>query len=122
MKFTNGRYYFTKHEVYYADRTIASFIYQLLKRYKSANRVHYPGYDEAETPEEWEAMLDEFIWLFDQIARGSPDSPVIKCNDTYKDEAEYKQVMSDEKAYEKRGREAMRLFAKFYSELWDADD
>ena len=118
----NRQYDFTKHEICYADRTIAQFIYQILKKYKETKRAHYPGYDEAETPEEWEALLDEFIWTFDQIARGSPDSPVIKCNDTYKDDEEYKRVMKEEKQYEKRGLENMQLFVKFYSELWDVED
>ena len=92
-KKADRRYYFTNHEIYYADRTIARFIWQILKRYKKKERVHYPGWDEADTPEEWEDLLNEFIWTFDQIARGGPDSPVRKCMANYKDEVEYKKVM-----------------------------
>ena len=121
-KKADRRYYFTNHEIYYADRTIARFIWQILKRYKKKERVHYPGWDEADTPEEWEDLLDEFIWTFDQIARGGPDSPVRKCMANYKDEAEYKKVMKEEKAYQKRARDNLQLFAKFFNELWDMEE
>lgn len=125
------KYMFSKKEIYEADHTMAVFLLALLKQYKKAKRVGFPGFDEADTPEKWEALLDRFIWTFDQIVSDYPDSPVSLAwkkrrneNTNERSAVDFlgcitQEVKADEIQYRKHVQEGLSLFAKFFQTFWD---
>ena len=143
-----NKYSFSEQQVWNADDTMVSFILPLLKAFKKSNRHTYPGRDEADTPEKWEAILDHLIYTFDQMDRDYPDSPHNKASKKMEREHpdcwEYEsrkepngmhsmkfkhddifdryfteEVNQKEKEYQNYIQEGLFLFAKYFRDLWD---
>lgn len=124
-----AKYTFSKKEIYEADHTMATFILAVLKEYKKADRMGYPGFDEADTSEKWEALIDRLIWTFDQLVHDYPDSPAeIARNKMYRDNPNtivfFNQCITDEVKekelkYRAYVQEGLMLYGKFFQTFWD---
>lgn len=75
-------YRISNYEVQEAYMTMARYNLSVLIEYKKY-RKHieykyrtYPGFDEADTLEKWEALLDQLIYTFYEIVKDYPHSPV----------------------------------------------
>ena len=142
-------YTFSDLELWNASDTMAEFLLAILKEYKNMPRHGYPDMDEeVNSLKKWEAMLDKFIYTFDQIARGYLDSPhniASKCmcdehpdayewtiEETDKDLSQMKftredlhdqyftnEVYKKEEQYRAEIAEGLRLFGKYFEAIWD---
>lgn len=110
--------YLKKHNLYVnpkdtwsLDITIAEFVLPRLKLFKKVNNG-YPGRDEIDTPEKWDAAIDKMIAAFqivldqDNMADKYWDAEITNFN---KDLFE-----ADNKIKE----EGLMLFAKYLQYLW----
>lgn len=71
--------------------------------------VAYPGYDEVDAPEKWDALLDKMIWSFEQAAN---------YYEIY-ESIDYKDLNWKEKQKELNDKiqEGLLLFAKWFQHL-----
>lgn len=79
---------FTSLELWNLNDTLAAIILSGLKQFKHMKRMGYPGEPniEADTPEKWEILLDEFIWVFNEIANDYLHDPIsVSHNKFYKE-------------------------------------
>lgn len=58
--------YVNPRETWALDCTIAKFVLPRLKKFKDVS-LTYPGIDEADTPEKWDAILDKMILAFEYV-------------------------------------------------------
>ena len=70
---------------------------------------HYPGYDEANTPEKWDELLDKMIWSFEQAANYYEIYESIDYNNS--DWREKRKKLDD------KIQEGLMLFAKWFQHL-----
>lgn len=89
---------FDKEDVYALDTTLAHVIVAGLREYRKLYaKTSYPLH--LGDVEQWQAILDEMIWGFDQVATG----------------ARYELPKTEEK----RLQESFELFGKYFQYLWD---
>jgi|TARA_R110001632_G_scaffold28633_1_gene76272 hypothetical protein len=109
-----------KHDTWSMDHTLAPIIYPMLVQLKETQHGHPNGL----TEQEWDAILDEMIWAFEQ-----------KCRDTWEDDyyggydegrKNGSMVGSFEwidheglKTHQERMSNGFMLFGKYYENLWD---
>lgn len=68
----DGSIRFKSVEIWNLYSTFSRIILAGLKRFKRARRWGHPG---DMTPEEWEAKLDEMIWVFNECDKDFPNDP-----------------------------------------------
>lgn len=76
------KYSFSNLDIWNACYTMAEFIYEPLVEFK---RTKWYGYS-ASSPEEWEHIIDELIWTFDELRSDYKSSPYSKALDQGYDE------------------------------------
>lgn len=147
---TTKTYKFTTSEAMDSSNIMAEFNYKLLKKFKKAKRYGYPGdiYPEADTPEKWEALIDQFIKTFKRIRNDFDDSPINKAlNKLYKEHPEYleikgikqkdgtyikspakkellskyvtQKVIEKDKKYYQKINNNLQLFGKYFLHFWE---
>ena len=102
------------------DHTIAKFVIPRLEHLKKTTHG-YPGTQGASTSEEWGECIDKMIWSFQYTLSGYDLYDDSNCVWSCKESREY-HVKKREKQNKRdfvRFRTGMRLFAKFYPNLWD---
>ena len=108
------------HDTWSMDCTLAMIIHPMLVQLKATTH----GYPSTTTEQEWDQILDEMIWAFEQ-----------KCRDHWEDDY-YGDYVEDQKngsmagsfewvdhegqkAHQARMSNGFRLFGKYYENLWD---
>tara|TARA_B110000977_G_scaffold63836_1_gene86798 strand:+ start:2911 stop:3414 length:504 start_codon:yes stop_codon:yes gene_type:complete len=86
------------------DDTLAVIILPMLKQLKETKH----SYPQELSEEEWDDILDEMIWAFEQ-----------KCKDDWISEYDYKWDSESVIAHQGRMTDGFRLFGRFYENLWD---
>lgn len=106
--------YINPKETWSLDYTIAKFVLPRLEYFKRVNNG-YPGRDEMDTPEKWDAALDKMINSFRIIVSSGCDFAYGLDRDDYLDRQSYLEAI-DAKTTEIQ--EGLMLFAKWYQHLW----
>lgn len=108
-----------KHDTWSMDHTLAPIILPMLKQLKEANH----GYPASLGETEWDDIMDEMIWAFEQKCRGYWEEdyygPYIDGEDgLFSGHFEW---TDDEglKAHQERMTNGFRLFGEYYENLWD---
>ena len=139
------KYSFSNLAIWNACYTMAEFIYELLVEFKRTKRYGY----RASSPEEWEHIIDELIWTFDELRSDYKSSPYWRALDQGYDEAcestepydfvknedgrvTFKipnediwdkyvtaKVLDEEKKYRERISSGLELFGRYFENLWD---
>jgi hypothetical protein len=108
------------HDTWSMDCTLAMIIHPMLVQLKATTH----GYPSTTTEQEWNEILDEMIWAFEQ-----------KCRDHWEDDY-YGDYDEDQKngsmvgsfkwidheglkTHQERMSNGFRLFGKYYENLWD---
>ena len=108
------------HDTWSMDCTLAMIIHPMLVQLKATTH----GYPSTTTEQEWDQILDEMIWAFEQ-----------KCRDHWEDDY-YGDYDEDQKngsmvgsfkwidheglkTHQERMSNGFRLFGKYYENLWD---
>ena len=108
------------HDTWSMDCTLAMIIHPMLVQLKATQHGHPSNL----TEQEWDQILDEMIWAFEQ-----------KCRDHWED-AYYGDYVEDQKngsmvgsfkwidheglkTHQERMSNGFRLFGKYYENLWD---
>lgn len=135
-----------KYDTWNMEETLAYIILPMLKQLKETKHGS-PHVDDEDVPEElrstsappkeneydidanhhkrWDWVLDEMIWTFEEIANGEDHSMFYDHSgvDSTKDiDTQIRQIKVDEeglKAYYARIENGLRLFGKYYLNLWD---
>ena len=94
-----------KHDTWSMDNTLAHIILPMLVQLKETKHT-YPS---KLTEQEWDDVLDEMIWAFEQ-----------KCRDDWMEDYYYnKWDQEGMKAHQERMDNGFLLFGKYYESLWD---
>ena len=94
-----------KWDTWSMDCTLAPIILPMLKQLKATTH----GYPADLTEQEWDYVLDEMIWAFEQ-----------KCRDDWMSDFNYnKWDREGADAHQKRMSQGFALFGKYYENLWD---
>ena len=141
----DGSIRFKSVEIWNLYSTFSRVILAGLKRFKRANRWGHPG---DMTPEEWEAKLDEMIWVFNECDKDFPNDPhTIWFNKEYdkyakehpgensfdltpsEDGKTYlyrdrlpdtpREIWEEKDKYNQRIQDGLKMFAENYLNLWD---
>ena len=140
-----------KYDTWSLDHTLALIILPGLKQLKATNQG-YPSVDPADLPfawlkdasgvDQWEWVMDEMIWAFDEMANDNPGEEAFhtgvadivwtKVNANGEDDPEGTLYRMDKgpnntfsidfegrKQYDERIQRALILFGKYYRNLWD---
>ena len=108
------------HDTWSMDCTLAMIIHPMLVQLKATTH----GYPSTTTEQEWDQILDEMIWAFEQ-----------KCRDNWEDDY-YGDYVEDQKngsmvgsfkwidheglkTHQERMSNGFKLFGKYYENLWD---
>ena len=108
------------HDTWSMDHTLAHVIHPMLVQLKETQHGHPSGF----TEQEWDDILDEMIWAFEQ-----------KCRDNWQDDF-YGDYIEDPKngpmagsfewidregqqAHQERMTNGFKLFGECYENLWD---
>ena len=108
------------HDTWSMDHTLAHVIHPMLVQLKATQH----GYPNGLTEQEWDDILDEMIWTFEQ-----------KCRDNWEDDF-YGDYIEDPKngsmagsfewidhdgmkAHQTRMTNGFKLFGEYYENLWD---
>ena len=108
------------HDTWSMDHTLAHVIHPMLVQLKATQH----GYPNGLTEQEWDDILDEMIWTFEQ-----------KCRDNWEDDF-YGDYIEDPKngsmagsfewidhdgmkAHQTRMTNGFKLFGKYFENLWD---
>lgn len=124
------RYGVSDRECWQLPDTLTAFILPRLKHYKKMKRVGFPS---ELTEEEWEAILDEIIWSFEYMKDPYIYNPIPKYWNYHseglanylsrKKTPEENQANKDyiQKAHDlnKKMKNGLDLFSKYYNDLWD---
>lgn len=93
------------YDTWSMDHTLAHIIVPMLKQLKATKH----GHPFAMTEQEWDDILDEMIWAFEQ-----------KCRDDWMDDYECTlESLAEAKVHEERMTNGFRLFGTYYENLWD---
>ena len=119
------------------DHTLACIVLPMLKQFKeikqSSHQVDLKDVPESlhqsdneleddGVHEQWDYIIDEMIWAFEQKCRDDWESDYYKYEDDTSKPFVYKLVWKDEKgkkAHQDRMTNGFRLFGKYYEGLWD---
>ena len=108
-----------KYDTWSMDHTLAMIIHPMLVQLKATTH----GYPSELTEERWNEILDEMIWAFEQ-----------KCKDDWEDEYYGKWITDKDKIlsghfdsidhdglkeHQERITQGLKLFGKYYENLWD---
>jgi|TARA_B110000196_G_C20651717_1_gene433320 hypothetical protein len=94
-----------KYDTWSMDQTLAPIILPMLVQLKATQHGHPANL----TEKEWDDILDEMIWAFEQ-----------KCRDDWMRDYDYNKWDSDgATAHQKRMTNGFKLFGKYYENLWD---
>ena len=127
-KYQQCRYGVADSECWSLDYTFSRYMLPRLKHFKKMERYSYPP---DVTPEEWENILDEIIWVFDYMLNEDTYLPMPKSVSdietifdpnrpkTLEREMEWKEYCDKSNSFQYRKQEALKLFAKYYEALWD---
>ncbi len=128
-KYQQWRYGVADSECWSLDSTFTRFILPRLKHFKKMTRHTYPS--DGITPERWEEILDEIIWTFEYMNDDEKMLTMPCCDDngdfkgylnrerTEKEKLEWKNYFDQAKAFNRRKKEGLKLFAQYYEVLWD---
>ena len=129
--------YINPKELWNLDYTIAKFVLPRLIKFKE-NSLGFPGYDEADTMDKWQAILQKMIAAFEYIITDDDwwvddprydfcDGVHVKTDnntktinfymDDWAKEIEKNQTME----YDRRNKaikEGLELFSKYFRHLW----
>ena len=86
------------------DHTLAPIILPMLVQLKATKHGHPADL----TEQEWDDILDEMIWAFEQ-----------KCRDDWMDDYDYSWDSEEAKAHQERMSNGFILFGKYFENLWD---
>ena len=94
-----------KYDTWSMDQTLAPIILPMLVQLKATQHGHPANL----TEKEWDDILDEMIWAFEQ-----------KCRDDWMRDYDYNKWDSDgATAHQKRMTNGFKLFGKYYENLWN---
>ena len=94
-----------KYDTWSMDHTLAPIILPMLVQLKETTHSHPADL----TEQEWDEILDEMIWAFEQ-----------KCRDDWMEDYDYNKWDSEgAKAHQERMSNGFRLFGIYYENLWD---
>lgn len=126
--------------VWNANNYLGEVIYKHLIRFKGLNRMGWPG--EPLTPEQWEEIIDKMIWSFKHASMDFESKEYLDAIDKAFEKSNIKNgtlvgpdghfrsmelfdESLEERAFEiykedaKRYEEGMKLFAEYFTSLWD---
>ena len=108
------------YDTWSMDHTLAEIILPMLIQLKDTQH----GYPNDLTEQEWNAILDEMIWAFEQKCRDDWESEYYKFEEGAGDgfPGGYKLVWENpegRKKHQERMTNGFRLFGKYYENLWD---
>jgi len=86
------------------DHTLAHIVLPMLVQLKLTQHGHPANL----TEQEWDDILDEMIWAFEQ-----------KCRDDWMDDYDYSWDSEEAKVHQERMTNGFKLFGKYYETLWD---
>jgi len=93
------------YDTWSMDDTLAPIILPMLVQLKLTQQGHPADL----TEQEWDDILDEMIWAFEQ-----------KCRDDWMEDYDYnKWDREGAKAHQERMTNGFRLFGTYYESLWD---
>ena len=94
-----------KYDTWSMDDTLAPIILPMLVQLRATTH----GFPSVLTEQEWNEILDEMIWAFEQ-----------KCRDDWLEDYDYNKWDSEGvKAHQERMTNGFKLFGKYYENLWD---
>jgi hypothetical protein len=93
-----------KWDTWSMDHTLAHIVLPMLVQLKGNNHGHPANM----TEQEWDDIMDEMIWAFEQ-----------KCRDDWMDDYDYSWDSEGAKAHQERMTNGFKLFGKYYESLWD---
>lgn len=76
LKYKIASYKIDPYQISEAHMAMSLYIFSMLKAYQKYPRMTYPGFDEADTLEKWNAVIEWLIDTFYQIVKDYPDSPM----------------------------------------------
>ena len=94
-----------KWDTWSMDHTLAHIVLPMLVQLKATQHGHPADL----TEQEWDEILDEMIWAFEQ-----------KCRDDWMEDYDYNKWDSEGvKAHQERMTNGFNLFGKYFESLWD---
>ena len=100
------------------DATLAMIIHPMLVQLKDTQH----GHPDKVTEKEWDDILDEMIWAFEQKCRDDWMEDYYNYEEDASEKFGVKLVSSDPqglKAHQERMTYGFKLFGKWYEALWD---
>jgi hypothetical protein len=100
------------------DSTLSLLIHPMLVQLKATQHGHPANM----TEQEWNEILDEMIWAFEQKCRDDWESDYYEYEDDNTERFGLKLVWEDRagaKAHQERMSNGFKLFGKYYENLWD---
>jgi hypothetical protein len=106
------------YDTWSMDSTLSLLIHPMLVQLKATQHGHPANM----TEQEWNEILDEMIWAFEQKCRDDWESDYYEYEDDNTERFGLKLVWEDRagaKAHQERMSNGFRLFGKYYENLWD---
>jgi hypothetical protein len=106
------------YDTWSMDSTLSLLIHPMLVQLKATQHGHPADM----TEQEWDEILDEMIWAFEQKCRDDWESDYYEYEDDNTERFGMKLVWEDRagaKAHQERMSNGFRLFGKYYENLWD---
>ncbi|MDA9302467.1 hypothetical protein N9Q27_00655 [bacterium] len=106
------------HDTWSMDHTLAHIITPMLVQLKETQH----GYPADLTEQEWDDILDEMIWAFEQKSRVDWDEDFYEYEDDDTQQFGVRLAWEDKEgaiAHQDRMSNGFRLFGKYYENLWD---
>jgi hypothetical protein len=106
------------YDTWSMDSTLSLLIHPMLVQLKATQHGHPANM----TEQEWDEILDEMIWAFEQKCRDDWESDYYEYEDDNTERFGLKLVWEDRagaKAHQERMSNGFMLFGKYYENLWD---
>jgi hypothetical protein len=106
------------YDTWSMDSTLSLLIHPMLVQLKATQHGHPANM----TEQEWNEILDEMIWAFEQKCRDDWESDYYEYEDDNTERFGLKLVWEDRagaKAHQERMSNGFKLFGKYYENLWD---
>tara|TARA_R110002153_G_scaffold182916_1_gene336175 strand:- start:326 stop:745 length:420 start_codon:yes stop_codon:yes gene_type:complete len=106
------------YDTWSMDHTLAHIVLPMLVQLKETQHGHPNGL----TEQEWDAILDEMIWAFEQKCRDDWEGDYYEYDFDGAERFGLKTVWEDKegaKAHQLRMTNGFMLFGKYYENLWD---
>ena len=124
MRITKGHLRFSRKEVWNLSEHLAKCIHDGLLQFKNSDRLGFPADISSKT---WEEYLDKMIFSFKEISTFYRNDPIeLYFNKVWntgeRDLKKFKapdEVCEESKKYYKDIKEGIKLFSKYYTDLWD---